>query len=74
MANLVQVEAAFTSFSWELNLNGACIQRKYVAKGELHDQGFKQTVDHIEGAMNLAMNLVAVYTEEGGQVHIVKKG
>jgi HEAT repeat protein len=67
MANLVQVETAFTSFIWELNLNGTYIQSKYVAKGELYDEDIKQTVDRIEGAMNLAMNLVAVYTEEGGQ-------
>jgi hypothetical protein len=65
MANLVQVETAFTSFIWELNLNGTYIQSKYVAKGESHDEDIKQTVDRIEGAMNLAMILVAVYTEEG---------
>jgi hypothetical protein len=39
-----------------------------VAKGELHGEDINQTVDRIEGATNLAMDLVAVYTKEGGQV------
>jgi hypothetical protein len=67
MANLVQIETAFTSFIWELNLNGTYIQSLYVADGRLTDDAIKETIGRIEGAMHLAMNLVAVYTEEGGQ-------
>lgn len=67
MANLVQLETAFTSFIWELNLNGTYIQSQYVAEGILTNDEIAQTVGRIENAMSLAMNLVAVYTEEGRQ-------
>ena len=67
MANLVQIETAFTSFIWELNLNGTYIQSQYVAEGILTNDEITQTVNRIENAMSLAMNLVAVYTEEGRQ-------
>ncbi|MGZ8842467.1 MAG: IPT/TIG domain-containing protein, partial [Pyrinomonadaceae bacterium] len=67
MANLVQIETAFTSFIWELNLNGTYIQSQYVAEGVLTDNEISQTVRRIEEAMNLAMNLVAVYTQDRGQ-------
>jgi len=72
MANLVQLETAFTSFIWELNLNGTYIQSKYVAEGVLNDDAIAQTVTRIEGAMTAAMSLVALYTEEGGQ-HLVTR-
>jgi hypothetical protein len=67
MANLVQIETAFTSFIWELNLNGTYIQSQYVAEGVLTDSEIAQTVGRIEDAMHLAMNLVAVYTQDRGQ-------
>ena len=67
MANLVQIETAFTSFIWELNLNGTFIQSQYVSEGILTDDAISQTIGRIEDAMNLAMSLVAIYTEEGGQ-------
>jgi HEAT repeat protein len=67
MANLVQIETAFTSFIWELNLNGTYIQSQYVAEGILTNDEVAQTVGRIESAMSLAMNMVAVYTEEGRQ-------
>jgi hypothetical protein len=35
MNRLVQLETAFTSFIWELNLNGTYIQSQYVARGVL---------------------------------------
>lgn len=64
MANLVQLETAFTSFIWELNLNGTYIQSQYIAHGKLEDKDIAQTVERIEKAMNLTMNLVAVYAED----------
>lgn len=67
MANLVQIETAFTSFIWELNLNGTYIQSQYVAEGKLTNESIDETVNRIESAMNLAMNLVAIYTKEGRQ-------
>ncbi len=67
MSNLVQLETAFTSFIWELNLNGTYIQSRYVAEGVLTSDDVAQTVNRIETAMSLAMNVVAVYTEEGRQ-------
>lgn len=72
MANLVQIETAFTSFIWELNLNGTYIQSQYVAEGILQDSDIAKTVDRIEGAMSLAMSLVSVYTHngEGAKGHI----
>ncbi len=67
MANLVQLETAFTSFIWELNLNGTYIQSQYIANGILGDKDIAQTVERIEKAMNLTMNLVAVYAEDGNE-------
>jgi len=68
MANLVQLETAFTSFIWELNLNGTYIQSQYVAEGILTDDDIAQTVDRIEDAMNLTMDQVAIYTDRGRQI------
>ena len=67
MANLVQLETAFTSFIWELNLNGTYIQSQYIANGILGDKDIAQTVERIEKAMNLTMNLVSVYAEDGNE-------
>lgn len=66
MSDLVQLEAAFTSFIWELNLNSTYIQSQYVAKGELSNDDIAQTVDRIEGAMQLTLHLVQAHTEKGG--------
>jgi hypothetical protein len=65
MANLVQIETAFTSFIWELNLNGTYIQSQYVAEGILQDSEIAKTVNRIENAMSLAMSLVSVFTHNG---------
>ena len=65
VTRLVQVETAFTSFIWELNLNGTYIQSQYVAEGVLKDEHIARTVGRIESAMHLAMDLVARYAEDG---------
>jgi HEAT repeat protein len=65
VTRLVQVETAFASFIWELNLNGTYIQSQYVAEGILSDDEIAATVDRIERAMHLSMDLVARYAEEG---------
>ncbi len=65
VTRLVQVETAFASFIWELNLNGTYIQSQYVAEGILSDDEIASTVDRIERAMHLSMDLVARYAEEG---------
>ena len=65
MGRLVQVETAFTSFIWELNLNGTYIQSQYVARGRLEDAEIAQTAGRIEDAMRATMHLVAAYTDEG---------
>lgn len=62
---LVQVETAFTSFIWELNLNGTFIQSQYVANGVLSNAEITDTVDRIEGAMRLSMDLVSTYADQG---------
>ena len=67
MGNLVQIETAFTSFIWELNLNGTYIQSQYVAEGVLTDDEIGRTVNRIEDALASTMNMVATYTKEGGQ-------
>jgi hypothetical protein len=70
VTRLVQVETAFASFIWELNLNGTYIQSQYVADGRLEDEQIRHTVARIENAMHLAMDLVARYAEEGQQPRI----
>ena len=65
VTRLVQVETAFASFIWELNLNGTYIQSQYVAEGLLKDEHIARTVGRIENAMHLAMDLVARYAEDG---------
>jgi hypothetical protein len=66
-SNLVQMETAFTSFIWELNLNGTFIQSSYVNNGELSKADIDGTVLRIEAAMVKTMDLVSIYTEEGKQ-------
>ena len=64
MAKLVQLETAFTNFIWELNLNGTYIQSQYVAEGILTDDEISKTVKRMESAIELAMKLVATYTDK----------
>jgi len=65
MANLVHVETAFTSFIWELNLNGTYVQSLYVKKGKLADKEIAETAQRIEKSMESTMHQVAVHTERG---------
>lgn len=68
LSNLVQLEAAFTSFIWELNLNSTYIQSQYVAEGILREEDVAETLNRMEGAMDFAMSQVATYTDEGREV------
>lgn len=61
MADLVQVQTAFTSFVWELNLNGTYIQSQYVAEGKLTDFDLRQTIGRIDHAMERTIHLIQVY-------------
>jgi len=63
MADLVQVQTAFTSFVWELNLNGTYIQSQYVAEGLLTDFDLRQTIGRIDHAMERTMHLIQVYAD-----------
>lgn len=63
MADLVQVQTAFTSFVWELNLNGTYIQSQYVSEGVLTDFDIRQTVDRIDHAMERTMSMIQVYAD-----------
>ncbi len=67
MANLVQLETAFISFIWGLNLNGTYIQSRYVAEGRLHSDEIKRTLRRIEKAVQRTMNLVHTYTAQKAQ-------
>lgn len=70
MNRLVQLETAFTSFIWELNLNGTFIQSQYVARGWLESAEIADTVERIESAMRLSMELVSTYSDSS-QARIV---
>ncbi len=67
IANLVQLETAFTSFIWELNLNSTYVQSQYVQEGVIANDVVAATVGRIESAMSTAMKVIALYTEEGRQ-------
>jgi hypothetical protein len=67
ISNLVQMDTAFTSFIWELNLNSTFIQSSYVADGDLTEGEISNTSERIEKAMQSTMNLVSIFTEEGKQ-------
>jgi hypothetical protein len=71
-SNLVQMETAFTSFIWELNLNGTFIQSTYVKDGELLDNEIDNTLWRIEEAMKSTMNLVSGYTKTGNQILVTR--
>ena len=64
MADLVHVETAFTSFIWQLNLNGTFIQSLYVKNGKLEDEEIAGTAQRIEKAMQNSMRQVSVFTEQ----------
>lgn len=64
MNKLVQLETAFTSFMWELNLNQTYIQSQYVARGVLDHHEVAGTIDRIERSVRLAMELVSRYGDE----------
>jgi hypothetical protein len=70
LSNLVQLESAFTSFIWELNLNSTYIQSQYVAAGVLREEDVTSTLSHIESAMDFALSRVATYTEEGREISV----
>ena len=63
MARLVHVETAFTSFIWELNLNGTYIQSLYIKNGKLRDEEITYTAQNIENSMEVTMQQVSVHTE-----------
>jgi hypothetical protein len=67
IANLVQLETAFTNFIWELNLNSTYIQSEYVQEGVIGNDVVAATVERMETAMNGTINVIAQYTEEGRQ-------
>lgn len=56
LEKLVKTETVFTNFIWELNLNGAYIQSRYVSNGILSDVDIEQTVERMKNALDLAMN------------------
>jgi hypothetical protein len=65
IANLVQLETAFTNFIWELNLNSTYIQSEYVQEGVIGNDVVAATVERMENAMSNTINVIAQYTEEG---------
>jgi hypothetical protein len=67
IANLVQLETAFTNFIWELNLNSTYIQSQYVEKGSIANDVVASTIERMESAMSTALSVIALYMEEGRQ-------
>ena len=65
VGNLVQMEAAFTSFMWELNLNQTFIQSRYVSNGYLSKDEIQSTVERVETSIHHVLSLVEIYTETG---------
>ena len=65
MANLVQMETAFTSFIWEQGLNSTYIQSQYVSQGKLSNDDIEETISRSQKTMALTMNLVSIHTETG---------
>jgi hypothetical protein len=65
IANLVQLETAFTSFLWEVNLNSTFIQSRYVAEGILEGQEIEAAENRVIQARQNTMQLVQTHTEEG---------
>jgi hypothetical protein len=63
LAKLVQLETAFTTFIWELNLNGTYIQSCYVEDGELENEEIKETVNMVQKSAELTMSQVYKYAE-----------
>ncbi len=64
LANLVQIHAAFTSFIWELNLNGTYVQSKYVADGVLTGETIANTSQRIQDAADNSVKLIEEYVIE----------
>jgi hypothetical protein len=64
LEKLVRTETVFTNFIWELNLNGAYIQSRYVANGILSDVDIEQTVGRMKNALALAMNNYSLQDSE----------
>lgn len=73
VANLVQVQTAFTSFIWKLNLNGTYIQSQYVAEGTLTDFDLRQTVGRIDHAMERTIEMVQVYSTGKSAAELAKE-
>ncbi|MCB9135417.1 MAG: hypothetical protein H6636_08320 [Anaerolineales bacterium] len=65
MANLVQMETAFTSFIWEQGLNSTYIQSQYVSQGKLSNDDIDETIFRSQKTMALTMELVAIHAETG---------
>ena len=67
IANLVQIETAFTNFIWQLNLNSTYIQSEYVQEGVIGNDVVGTTIERMESSMRDTINVIAQYTEEGRQ-------
>jgi hypothetical protein len=63
LANLTEIETAFTSFIRELDLNDTYIQSQYLANGVLSDQEIRDTVQRIDNARSSTMELVQAYAK-----------
>jgi hypothetical protein len=63
VANLTEIETAFTSFIRELDLNDTYIQSQYLANGVLSDKEIQDTGQRIEKARSSTMEIVQTYAE-----------
>ncbi len=70
MSNLAQVETAFNSYIWELNLSDTYIQSQYLAHGLLTEDEIAQTSERVNGVSSATLNQIESYTEEGKAVQV----
>jgi hypothetical protein len=56
LEKLVKTETVFTNFIWELNLNGAFIQSRYVSNGILTDGEIAHTAERMKNALTQALS------------------
>jgi hypothetical protein len=65
MSNLAQIETAFNTYIWEMNLSDTFIQSQYLANGILTEDEIAQTARRIEGVSCSTLNQIEIFTELG---------
>jgi hypothetical protein len=67
MSNLAQIETAFNTYIWEMNLSDTFIQSQYLANGILTEDEIAQTTRKVEGVSCSTLNQIETFTELGNE-------